>query len=46
MSELNLILTGPPGAGTCFIWDTTGHAVTNYHVVRGANRFVISSFSG
>ena len=32
----------PRGAGTCFIWDTAGHAVTNYHVVRGGNRFVIS----
>ena len=27
----------PRGTGTGFIWDATGHVVTNYHVIQGAN---------
>ena len=32
----------PQGNGTGFVWDRKGHVVTNYHVVKGANRFFIS----
>jgi S1-C subfamily serine protease len=27
----------PRGTGTGFVWDATGHIVTNYHVIQGAN---------
>ena len=27
----------PQGSGTGFIWDTSGHVVTNFHVIEGAN---------
>jgi S1-C subfamily serine protease len=27
----------PRGSGTGFVWDTSGHIVTNYHVIQGAN---------
>ena len=27
----------PRGTGTGFIWDATGHIVTNFHVIQGAN---------
>ena len=27
----------PRGTGTGFVWDQTGHIVTNYHVIQGAN---------
>jgi len=32
----------PAGAGTGFIWDDKGHIVTNYHVVKGGESFLIS----
>jgi S1-C subfamily serine protease len=28
----------PQGTGSGFVWDDTGHIVTNYHVVQGASR--------
>lgn len=27
----------PQGSGSGFVWDTAGHIVTNYHVIRGSN---------
>ncbi|MEM6792713.1 MAG: trypsin-like peptidase domain-containing protein [Acidobacteriota bacterium] len=32
----------PQGTGSGFVWDREGHVVTNYHVVRGGRRFVVS----
>jgi len=34
------------GAGSGFIWDERGHIVTNYHVVRGGERFSVSLSDG
>ncbi|KAI5077439.1 hypothetical protein GOP47_0007263 [Adiantum capillus-veneris] len=31
------IMEVPQGSGSGFIWDTDGHIVTNYHVIRGAS---------
>jgi len=31
----------PIGAGSGFVWDTKGHVVTNFHVVRGASEVVV-----
>ncbi|KAG7672422.1 putative Protease Do-like 1, chloroplastic [Nannochloris sp. 'desiccata'] len=30
------VLKIPQGQGSGFIWDTNGHIITNYHVIRGA----------
>lgn len=27
----------PQGAGSGFVWDTVGHIVTNFHVIKGAS---------
>lgn len=32
----------PQGAGSGFVWDNKGHIITNYHVVRGGNNFVVT----
>jgi len=32
----------PRGAGSGFLWDNQGHIVTNYHVVDGAESFIIT----
>jgi S1-C subfamily serine protease len=32
----------PRGTGTGFIWDDKGRVVTNYHVVKGADRVVVT----
>ena len=32
----------PAGTGSGFIWDTAGHVVTNYHVIRGADQAKIT----
>ena len=32
------------GTGSGFIWDQQGHIVTNYHVVREGNRFIVGTF--
>ncbi len=31
----------PRGSGSGFVWDDEGHIVTNYHVIRGADKFLI-----
>lgn len=31
------VLEVPQGSGSGFVWDTKGHVVTNYHVIRGAS---------
>ncbi|XP_073294028.1 protease Do-like 1, chloroplastic [Primulina huaijiensis] len=31
------ILEVPQGSGSGFVWDSQGHIVTNYHVIRGAS---------
>ncbi len=32
----------PQGSGTGFLWDEDGHIVTNYHVIEGANRCMVT----
>ncbi|MBY0518665.1 MAG: trypsin-like peptidase domain-containing protein [Bacteriovoracaceae bacterium] len=32
----------PQGAGSGFVWDKSGHIVTNFHVVHGGNDFVVT----
>ncbi|MEL6923310.1 MAG: trypsin-like peptidase domain-containing protein, partial [Bacteroidota bacterium] len=32
----------PRGTGSGFIWDKKGHVVTNYHVIKGANRVTVT----
>lgn len=32
----------PQGAGSGTIWDTAGHIVTNYHVIKGANELQVT----
>jgi S1-C subfamily serine protease len=34
------------GTGSGFVWDREGHIVTNYHVVRGGERFIVSFADG
>ncbi len=34
----------PTGSGTGFVWDTQGHIVTNFHVVRGARSLSVRLF--
>lgn len=38
----------PAGAGSGFVWDTAGHVVTNYHVIRnaGSARVTVTSADG
>lgn len=43
--SLNVMET-PQGSGTGFIWSSDGLIVTNYHVVHGANKIVITLTSG
>ncbi|KAH6758525.1 DegP protease 1 [Perilla frutescens var. frutescens] len=31
------VLEVPQGSGSGFVWDSLGHVVTNYHVIRGAS---------
>jgi S1-C subfamily serine protease len=32
----------PKGTGTGFVWDKEGHIVTNYHVIQGADKFLVT----
>ena len=32
----------PVGAGTGFVWDKSGHIITNYHVIEGGDSFLIT----
>jgi len=32
----------PKGTGTGFMWDDSGHIVTNFHVLDGGNRFTVT----
>lgn len=36
----------PRGSGSGFIWDTKGHVVTNFHVVRGGQAFTVTLADG
>jgi S1-C subfamily serine protease len=42
------VLEVPQGSGSGFVWDKSGHIVTNFHVIRGASdlRLVGSSYVG
>jgi S1-C subfamily serine protease len=34
------------GSGSGFVWDNSGHVVTNYHVIQGANRALVTLVDG
>ena len=36
----------PRGSGTGFLWDNKGHVITNYHVIRGANKLSVTTKDG
>ena len=36
------VLEVPKGTGSGFLWDDSGHVVTNYHVVQGATRLRVT----
>ena len=36
----------PQGAGSGFIWDSDGHIVTNFHVIRGADGLLVKMTDG
>ena len=36
----------PAGSGSGFIWDEKGHVVTNFHVIKGADRLLVSFGDG
>jgi S1-C subfamily serine protease len=40
------ILSLPRGTGSGFIWDETGHVVTNYHVIEGASEATVKLADG
>lgn len=35
----------PQGAGSGWVWDDQGHIITNFHVVQGGSRFVITFYN-
>lgn len=40
------IMEVPAGSGSGFVWDNKGHIVTNYHVIRNADKLVITFSNG
>lgn len=36
----------PAGTGSGFVWDSSGHIVTNFHVIQGADKVVVSFGDG
>lgn len=36
----------PQGSGSGFVWDKEGHIVTNYHVIKGANKALVTLADG
>jgi S1-C subfamily serine protease len=32
----------PVGAGTGFVWDKKGHIITNFHVIQGGDKFLVT----
>jgi S1-C subfamily serine protease len=36
----------PQGSGSGFVWDSKGHVVTNFHVVRGGQAFTVTLADG
>ncbi|MEL7375593.1 MAG: trypsin-like peptidase domain-containing protein [Bacteroidota bacterium] len=36
----------PSGTGSGFIWDEEGHIITNYHVIRGASKALVTLSTG
>ncbi|KAL6618756.1 hypothetical protein ACP70R_033895 [Stipagrostis hirtigluma subsp. patula] len=39
------VLEVPQGSGSGFVWDKTGHIVTNFHVIRGASDLSVTRIS-
>lgn len=35
----------PQGAGSGWVWDQEGHIITNFHVVQGGSRFVVTFYN-
>lgn len=35
----------PSGSGSGFVWDADGHIVTNYHVIRGAQKLKVTLYN-
>ncbi len=38
--------TVPRGTGSGFIWDKSGHVITNYHVIQGASEAIVKLSDG
>ena len=36
----------PAGSGSGFVWDNDGHIITNYHVIKGASRAIVTLADG
>lgn len=40
------VFSVPRGTGSGFIWDDSGHVITNYHVIQGANEAMVRLSDG